>query len=64
MASWELTPTEGRVIDKLRELVSRHDNFCLSIYGQGSVKKRVLDYSWQVRERLESSRNISLAVDD
>lgn len=64
MAPGDLTPTEAKILARLRELQGRYENFTLSIYGQGSFKKRILDWEVKVRERLESSRTMSVAVDD
>ena len=64
MASWELTDVEGRLIRKLRELVTTYDNFSLTIYGQGSLKRRILDMAWTPRVRLSSSQPLHPAIDD
>lgn len=63
MASWELTDEEGQIITQMRAL-QRHENFTLTIYGQGSHKRQVLDMVPAPRIRLSTTRSVSLAVDD
>lgn len=59
----ELTPTEERIIRQLRTLQGQYDNFTLMLYGQGSIKRRVLDMAWTPRIRL-SSVSVPVAVED
>ena len=45
-----------QVITRLRELSRQYDNFTLTVYGQGSAKRRLLDLAWTPRIRLEQER--------
>ena len=53
---WDLTSAEAQVITRLRELSRQYDNFTLTVYGQGSAKRRLLDLAWTPRVRLEHER--------
>ena len=59
-----LTVEEWQVVEKLRWLRKTYANFKLSIYGQGSLKRSILDMEWSPRVRLSSTEALSLAVDD
>lgn len=63
MATWELTESERQIIGTLRTLSKTYDNFQLKVYGQGSRTRRILDYEWSVRTRLESTK-LKASVDD
>ena len=54
MATWELTEAEAQIMARLRELARTYDNFTLSVYGQGTVKRRVLDVAWTPRMRVQA----------
>ena len=58
-----LTLEENAVIARLRWLRRHYSNFKLSIYGQGSPKRIILDMEWAPRIRL-TQETLSLAVDD
>ena len=54
MATWELTEAEAQIMARLRELARTYDNFTLSVYGQGTVKRRVLDVALTPRVRVQT----------
>ena len=63
MATWELTEAEAQIMARLRELARTYDNFTLSVYGQGTVKRRVLDLACTWRVRLQR-QELKASLDD
>lgn len=59
-----LTSEEERVVQQWRQARDRYENFTLSIYGQGSVKRRIQDMEVRYRVRLSVTEPLSLAVED
>ena len=54
VATWELSKAEWEIITRLRELDRTYDYFTLSVYGQGTVKRRVMDMAWTPRIRVHT----------
>ena len=58
-----LTPEEHAIITRLRHLRQHYPNFKLSIYGQGSASRSILDMEWSPRIRL-SQQSLPLSIED
>lgn len=63
MAAWELSEAEGRIIHALRSAMQQAENGKLTVFWQGSAKRRIVDVEPAPRLRVSSVR-MSAAVDD
>lgn len=62
---WALSVTEGRIIEKLRELQRNYRSFKLILYGFRTDRdKKIIDMEPIPKIRLEEREPLSLAVDD
>ena len=59
-----LTREEWAIIQRLRRLRTNYSNFTLTVYGQGSPKRQILDLTWTPRIRLTSMTSLDVMLDD
>ena len=64
LPAYPLTAQEWAIIQHLRSVQAQSPNFKLTVYGQGSATRRILDIEPAPRIRLTTTELLHPALDD